>query len=102
MLPLLKNLLILQLLTTFVSTDENVCDGDFNECVPTDQCEEYQDNYSRLKQITNKKSFEFRELRKQLKDSVSRIEKQKKLSQKNVIHTLFFTKPNINAGMQHC
>jgi len=58
------------------TSDENVCDGDFNECVPTDQCEEYQDNYSRLKQITNKKSFEFRELRKQLKDSVCNTAKR--------------------------
>ena len=69
----LKNLVLLQIVIISVNSDQNVCDGDFNECVPTDQCEVYQDNYSRLKQITNRNSFEYKELRKQLRDSVSNI-----------------------------
>ena len=69
----LKNLVILQIVIISVNSDQNVCDGDFNECVPTDQCEVYQDNYSRLKQITNRNSIEYKELRKQLRDSVSNL-----------------------------
>jgi len=52
------------------SSDQNVCDGDFNECVPTDQCEEYKEDYSILKQITNRNSFQYKELRQKLRDSI--------------------------------
>ena len=80
----IENLVLLQFVLISVCSDQNVCDGDFKECVPTNQCEEYQEDYSILKQITNRNSFQYKELRQKLRDSVSKIQHFNKLVKTNV------------------